>query len=175
MRLNETELRGAFVVELEPHADERGMFARTFCAREFSDHGLAGAFVQCNTSWNTHCGTVRGLHYQLPPAGEVKLVRCSAGSIWDVIVDLRPDSPTYLKHVAVELSSQNRRALYIPAMFAHGFQTLEDGSEVFYQMSEFFSPGLSAGLRFDDPRLGIPWPRKVSAVSDKDRQWTLLG
>jgi dTDP-4-dehydrorhamnose 3,5-epimerase len=174
MRFHETELSGAFVIELEPQVDERGLFARTFCAKEFSAHDLVANFVQCNTSWNVRQGTVRGLHFQLPPAGEVKLVRCTAGAIWDVIVDLRKDSPTYLKHVAVELSAANRRSLYIPAMFAHGFQTLEDGAEVFYQMSEFYTPGLSTGLRFDDPRLAIPWPRPVSVVSDKDQQWPLL-
>src|SRR5262245_45866624 len=131
MRFTETKLRGAYVIELEPNTDDRGMFARTFCAREFGEHGLATAFVQCNTSWNARRGTVRGLHYQLAPAGEVKLVRCTAGKILDVIVDMRPDSPTRLQHFAVELSAQNRRALYIPPLFAHGFQSLEDGSEVF--------------------------------------------
>jgi dTDP-4-dehydrorhamnose 3,5-epimerase len=174
MRFDETPLPGAYIVELEPAADERGMFARTFCAREFRERKLIDAFVQCNTSWNVRRGTLRGLHYQLPPSCEVKLVRCTAGSVWDVIVDLRPDSPTYLEHFAVELSAANRRALYIPEMFAHGFQTLADGSEVFYQMSQFYAPDLSTGLRYDDPRLAVRWPLPVTAVSPKDLQWPLL-
>jgi dTDP-4-dehydrorhamnose 3,5-epimerase len=174
MRFIATKLKGACIVEPEPHKDSRGLFARTFCAREFRDQGLAETFVQCNTSWNTHKGTVRGLHYQLSPSSEAKLVRCTAGGIWDVIVDLRPGSPTYLQHVGIELSAWNRRALYIPEMFAHGFQTLEDGTEVFYQMSEFYAPELARGLRYDDPRLGIRWPLPVSSISEKDEKWALL-
>jgi dTDP-4-dehydrorhamnose 3,5-epimerase len=169
-----TPLPGAYIVEPEPHADERGLFARTFCAREFGSNGLADRFVQCNTSWNAHKGTLRGLHYQRPPCGEVKLVRCTTGALWDVIVDLREDSPTYLQHVGVELSARNRLALYIPQMFAHGFQTLEDGTEVFYQMSEFHAPESAAGLRYDDPRLRIEWPMRPSSLSDKDQAWPLL-
>ena len=174
MHFTETPLIGAFVVELQPHKDDRGLFARTFCAREFGAQGLIETFVQCNTSWNTSKGTVRGLHYQLPPSSEAKLVRCTAGAMWDVIVDLRPASPTYLQHIGVELTAANRRALYIPEMFAHGFQTLEDGTEVFYQMSEFYAPELSTGLRFDDPKLGIDWPLPALAISDKDQAWALL-
>lgn len=174
MRFTETNLKGACLVEPEPCRDDRGLFARTFCAREFRDHGLADRFVQCNTSWNARKGTVRGLHYQAAPSWEVKLVRCTAGAIWDVIVDLRPDSPTYLQHFGVELAASNRLALYIPEMFAHGFQTLEDDAEVFYQMSEFYAPKLARGLRYDDPKLGIAWPLPVTSISEKDQQWGLL-
>jgi dTDP-4-dehydrorhamnose 3,5-epimerase len=174
MHFTETPLIGAFVVELQPHKDDRGLFARTFCAREFGAQGLIETFVQCNTSWNTGKGTVRGLHYQLPPSSEAKLVRCTAGAMWDVIVDLRTASPTYLQHIGVELTAANQKALYIPEMFAHGFQTLEDGTEVFYQMSEFYAPELARGLRYDDPKLGIKWPLAVGSISDKDQRWALL-
>jgi dTDP-4-dehydrorhamnose 3,5-epimerase len=174
MHFTETPLIGAFVVELQPHKDDRGLFARTFCAREFGAQGLIETFVQCNTSWNTSKGTVRGLHYQLPPSSEAKLVRCTAGAMWDVIVDLRPASRTYLQHIGVELTAANRRALYIPEMFAHGFQTLEDGTEALYQMSEFYAPDLSTGIRYDDPKLGIKWPLAVASISDKDQRRALL-
>jgi dTDP-4-dehydrorhamnose 3,5-epimerase len=169
-----TKLDGAWIVEPEPFQDNRGLFARTFCAREFRDHRLGDSFVQCNTSWNVRKGTVRGMHYQLPPSAETKLVRCTAGALWDVIVDLRPESSTYLHHFGVELSATNRRALYIPEMFAHGFQTLEDSTEVFYQMSEFYAPDLSFGLRYDDPKLGITWPFAVASVSERDQTWSFL-
>jgi dTDP-4-dehydrorhamnose 3,5-epimerase len=174
MRFIAAELAGVWIIEPEPHEDGRGLFARTFCAREFREHGLVDTFVQCNTSWNARKGTLRGLHYQLPPSSEVKLVRCTAGALWDVLVDLRPDSPTYLQHVGVELTAKNRRALYIPEMFAHGFQTLEDDTEVFYQMSEFYAPKSARGLRFDDPKLAIKWPLPVTSISGQDRHWTLL-
>jgi dTDP-4-dehydrorhamnose 3,5-epimerase len=174
MRFTATRLENAWIVEPEPHEDDRGLFARTFCAREFRDHSLVDTFVQCNTSWNSREGTIRGLHYQVPPSSEVKLVRCTAGALWDVIVDLRPASPTYLEHVAVELTAKNRRALYIPEMFAHGFQSLDDGTEVFYQMSEFYQSKSARGLRYDDPVLRIEWPLTVTAVSDQDRSWPLL-
>lgn len=174
MRFHQTSLSGAFVVELETFADDRGLFARTFCAREFRDRGLTDAFVQCNTSWNIRKGTLRGMHYQLPPSSEIKLVRCTAGSLLDVIVDLRPDSPSYLKHFGIELSAQNRLGLYIPEMFAHGFQTLEDSTEVFYQMSAYYAPELAAGLRHDDPKLAITWPLPVAAIAERDAQWPLL-
>lgn len=169
-----TNLKGAWIVELQPHKDDRGFFARTFCAEEFEARGLANRFVQCNTSWNAYRGTVRGLHYQLPPSSEVKLVRCTSGALLDVIVDLRPESSTYLESFAVEMSASNRRALYIPEMFAHGFQTLEDGTEVFYQMSEFYRPKLGRGLRYDDPKLGINWPFPVASISDQDLSWPSL-
>jgi dTDP-4-dehydrorhamnose 3,5-epimerase len=174
MRFIETKLEGARIIEPQLLEDTRGLFARTFCAREFGEQGLVDTFVQCNTSWNARKGTVRGLHYQLPPSSEVKLVRCTAGALVDVIVDLRPDSPTYLQHVAVELTARNRLALYIPAMFAHGFQALEDGTEVFYQMSDFYAPKLAKGIRYDDPKIGIKWPLPVMAISDQDLSWTLL-
>ncbi len=169
-----TKLEGAWIIEPQLHEDSRGLFARTFCAREFGEQGLVANFVQCNTSWNARTGTVRGLHYQLPPSTEVKLVRCTAGALLDVIVDLRQSSPTYLQHVAVELTATNRLALYIPEMFAHGFQTLEEGTEVFYQMSEFYAPKLARGIRYDDSKLGIKWPLPVAAISDQDLSWPLL-
>jgi dTDP-4-dehydrorhamnose 3,5-epimerase len=174
MRFKATKLEGAFIVEPEAHQDSRGLFVRTYCAREFREHALTDTFVQCNMSWNARKGTVRGLHYQLPPSSEVKLVRCTAGALWDVIVDLRPGSSTYLEHVGVELTARNRHALYIPEMFAHGFQTLEDGTEVFYQMSEFYAPKSARGLRYDDPKLGIRWPLPVASISDRDQNWALL-
>jgi dTDP-4-dehydrorhamnose 3,5-epimerase len=174
MRFTATKLEGAWIVEPQLHEDTRGLFARTFCAREFGEQGLVDTFVQCNTSWNARKGTVRGLHYQLPPSSEVKLVRCTAGALCDVIVDLRPESPTYLQHVGIELSAKNRFALYIPGMFAHGFQALEEGTEVFYQMSEFYAPKLARGIRYDDPKLGIKWPLPVTSISDQDLSWKLL-
>jgi len=174
MRFTATNLEGSFIIEPEPHEDGRGLFARTFCAREFREQGLADSFVQCNTSWNARKGTVRGLHYQISPSSEVKLVRCTAGALWDLIVDLRPDSPTYMQHVGIELTATNRLALYIPEMFGHGFQTLEDGTEVFYQMSEFYAPKLARGLRYDDPKLGVKWPLPVASISDQDQGWALM-
>ncbi|MGA8479922.1 MAG: dTDP-4-dehydrorhamnose 3,5-epimerase [Chthoniobacterales bacterium] len=174
MRFTATKLAGACIIEPQLREDSRGLFARTYCAREFHEQGLVDSFVQCNTSWNARKGTVRGLHYQLPPSSEVKLVRCTAGSLWDVIVDLCPDSPTYLQHVAIELSARNRLALYIPEMFAHGFQALEDATEVFYQMSDFYTPKLAKGVRYDDPKIGIQWPLPVTSISDQDLSWTLL-
>ena len=175
MKFLPAKLAGAFILEPEPREDERGFFARTFCAREFAEHGLAGKLVQCSVSLSRKRGTLRGLHYQKPPAAEAKLIRCTAGRIYDVIVDLRPGSPTYLRHTGVELSATNRRALYVPEMFAHGFITLEDESEVFYQMSEFYAPEFAGGLRYDDPDLGIEWPEKAAVIADKDRNWPLIG
>jgi dTDP-4-dehydrorhamnose 3,5-epimerase len=174
MQFIPTKLEGVWVIEPQPHKDSRGLFARTYCAREFGEQGLADTFVQCNTSWNAGKGTVRGLHYQLPPSSEVKLVRCTAGALWDVIVDLRPNSPTYFQHAGIELTATNRLALYIPEMFAHGFQTLEEGTEVFYQMSEFYAPKLARGIRYDDPKLGIQWPLPITSISDHDLSWALL-
>jgi dTDP-4-dehydrorhamnose 3,5-epimerase len=174
VRFTETELAGAYLVELDRLEDERGFFARTFCAREFEDHGLSPVVAQANVSFNHRAGTLRGLHYQVPPSAETKLVRCTRGAIHDVIVDLRPGSPTRLQHVGVELSEQNRRALYVPKGFAHGYQTLTDDAEVAYQVDEFYAPGLEQGLRHDDPALGIVWPLAVSVVSEKDAAWPLL-
>jgi dTDP-4-dehydrorhamnose 3,5-epimerase len=169
-----TKLEGAWMIETQPHVDDRGFFARTFCEEEFRSRGLVERFVQCNISWNQRSGTVRGLHYQLAPSSEVKLVRCTAGALLDVIVDLRRNSPTYLQSHSVELTAGNRLALYVPEMFAHGFQTLEDNTEVYYQMSEFYAPKLGRGLRYDDPKLGIHWPLSVSSISAQDLSWPLL-
>lgn len=174
MKFTETKLAGAYIVEPEPYEDARGFFARTFCAREFGEKGFASLFVQCSVSMTRQGGAIRGLHFQLAPATEAKLVRCTAGALYDVIVDLRPNSKTYLQHIGVELTAGNRRALYVPEMFAHGFQTLEGDTEVFYQISAFFTPDLARGLRFDDPKLGIKWPLPVATMSEKDRQWPLL-
>jgi len=174
MEFSPTRLAGAYVIEPVPQTDERGFFARLFCVREFEEHGLNPRVVQCSLSYTRNRGTLRGMHYQTPPACEVKLVRCIRGGIYDVIVDLRPDSPTYKSHFAIELTAGNRRALYVPERFAHGFQTIEDETEVFYQMSEFYTPGKADGLRYDDPALGIRWPLPVSDISERDRQWPLL-
>jgi len=173
MRFIETKLKGAWIIELEPAADERGFFARTFCARKFAEHGLTASFVQCSVSLSRQKGTLRGLHYQIPPSAETKLVRCTSGSLYDVIVDLRPDSPTFLQHIGVELTSQNHRAVYVPELFAHGLQILEDNTEVFYQISEFYAPDQARGMRYDDPKLNIKWPLPVAVISEKDRQWPL--
>jgi dTDP-4-dehydrorhamnose 3,5-epimerase len=174
VRFHETELPGAFVIEPERMEDDRGFFARTWCVREFADHGLSTDLVQCNVSYNARQGTLRGMHYQVAPHAEVKLVRCTRGSIFDAIVDLRPDSPTFRRWVGVELSAENGRMLYIPGGFAHGFQTLEDGSEIFYQMSTFYHPESARGLRWDDPAVKIAWPLEAVNVSEKDRAYSLL-
>jgi dTDP-4-dehydrorhamnose 3,5-epimerase len=174
MIFSETRLPGAFVVDLEPLADDRGYFARTFCQREFEAHGLTPLIAQANLSLNHRRGTIRGLHFQYPPNGETKLVRCSRGAILDVIVDLRPESRCYLQHVAIELTASSHRGLYVPARCAHGYQVLEDATEVTYQMGEFYAPEAAAGLRYSDPRLGIAWPLPVVAVSERDRSWPLL-
>lgn len=169
-----TKLSGAFIIRLEERSDDRGFFARTFCQNEFREHGLNPLVAQCNLSFNYQQGTLRGMHYQLPPAAEAKFIRCIRGAIFDVIVDLRPDSDTYLQHVGVELSADNRVALYVPELFAHGYQALTDGAEVMYQVSEFYTPGQERGLRYDDPALGITWPQDVTVMSDKDASWQAL-
>ena len=174
MIFTETKLKGAFIIDLEERKDDRGAFARTFCVREFEAHGLTLAIAQANWAHNHKAGTLRGMHYQAPPAAETKLVRCTRGAVYDVIVDLRPDSPTYLQHVAVELSGDNHRAIYIPQQFAHGYQTLTDDAELSYQVSEFYAPGHERGLRYDDPALGIRWPLPVSVISDKDANLPLM-
>jgi dTDP-4-dehydrorhamnose 3,5-epimerase len=169
---SETELRGAFVVDLEPRGDERGFFARAWCAREFRDHGLSPALVQCNISFNPHRGTVRGMHFQRVPHAEAKLVRCTRGALFDVIIDLRPESPTFKRWTGVELTADNRRALFVPEGFAHGYQTLVADTEAFYQVSEFYAPEAEGGVRWDDPAFGIEWPLATEPVlSDKDRNW----
>jgi dTDP-4-dehydrorhamnose 3,5-epimerase len=170
----ETPLPGAYVIEVEKHEDERGFFARSWCAREFAAKGLDPHLVQCNVSYNKLKATLRGLHYQIPPHAEVKLVRCTKGSLFDVIVDLRKDSTTFLKWFAIELTATNHRMLYIPKLFAHGFQTLEDDTEIFYQMTEFYEPAASKGLRWNDPRLGINWPDAGRTISKRDQAYPNL-
>jgi dTDP-4-dehydrorhamnose 3,5-epimerase len=168
---SETELKGAFVIEPERLKDERGFFARTWCKQEFEGQGLNSNLVQCNISFNKRRGTIRGMHYQAMPFQEAKLVRCTRGAIWDVIIDLRFDSPTYKKWFAVKLTCSNHKMLFVPESFAHGFQTLENNSEVFYQMSEYYLPEHSRGIRWDDPVFSIKWPENQIIISDKDRQY----
>ena len=168
-------MQGAYVIEPEPIADERGLFARTFCREEFAKIGLNPNLVQCNISFNKRKGTLRGMHYQIKPHEETKLVRCTNGSIYDVIIDLRPDSSTFKNWVGVELSAENRKSIYVPEGFAHGFLTLSDESEVFYQMSEFFHSKCVAGVRWDDTAFSILWPATASVVSDRDRSYLDFG
>lgn len=174
MKFTPTPLAGAYLIELEQLEDERGFFARSFCQNEFKAHGLDPVVAQCNVSFNRQRGTLRGLHYQAEPHAEAKLVRCTRGAVWDVIVDLRKGSPTACKWHAVELTAENRRALYIPAGFAHGFQTLADDTEVFYQMSEFYHPELARGVRWDDRTLAIRWPIEQAIISSLDRAFPTL-
>jgi dTDP-4-dehydrorhamnose 3,5-epimerase len=171
MIFRETELSGAFVVTPEPVHDERGFLARTWCAGEFAAHGLNSRIAQCSVSFNQKTGTLRGLHYQSAPRAEAKLVRCTHGAIHDVIVDLRRGSPTFTRHVAAVLSAENRQMLYVPEGFAHGFQTLSDDSEVFYQISEIHSPEHARGLRWNDPAFGIEWPLAVTTMAERDRTY----
>lgn len=165
------KLPGAVLVELDLKKDERGFFARTFCTEEFAAAGLSPKVLQCNISFNQHKGTLRGMHYQKPPFEEAKLVRCTAGAIFDVIIDLRPDSPTFKQHYSVVLSEDNRTSLYVPEGFAHGFQTLQDDTEVFYQMSQRYSPEAAAGVRWNDPAFGIEWPPDERIITDRDRTY----
>ena len=168
MKFLRTRLEGACVIELDRLEDERGFFARSFCRDEFAAHGLKASFVQCNISFNARRGTLRGLHYQASPYEEAKLVRCTRGAIFDVIVDIRKRSDTYRRWIGMELTAENRRMLYVPEGFAHGFQTLEDASEGFYQMSDMFRPEASCGVRWNDPALGIDWPLPDPTVSARD-------
>jgi dTDP-4-dehydrorhamnose 3,5-epimerase len=170
----ETELKGAFIVEIERREDERGFFGRAFCQNEFQAHGLKPIIAQVNVGSNRKKGTVRGMHFQYPPTAETKLVRCTRGAILDIIVDLRPESPTYLRHISVELNEDNQHAIYIPERFAHGYQVLRDNTDTTYQVGEFYTPGSEGGLRYDDPKLGLSWPLPVTVMSDKDRVWPLL-
>jgi dTDP-4-dehydrorhamnose 3,5-epimerase len=174
MIFHPTKLKGAFIVEMEPRSDHRGYFGRAYCAKEFAAHGIEPRVVQANMSGTLQKGTVRGMHYQLAPASEPKFIRCVRGAIYDVIIDMRADSPTYLEHVGVELTAANRRAIYVPDLFAHGHQALVDDVEIFYLVGEFYTPGCEQGVRFDDPRVGIQWPLPVTVVSEKDTGWPLL-
>ncbi len=167
----ETILKGAYIIEIEKHEDERGFFARSWCQREFKKNGLNPGLVQCNTTFNRVKGTLRGMHYQVKPYEEAKLVRCTMGSLHDVIVDLRPDSSSFMHYVGVVLSRDNRKMLYVPEGFAHGFLTLDDNTEVFYQMSEFYHPESSRGFRWNDPAIGVEWPLDVEVISDMDRSY----
>jgi len=168
-----TDLAGAFVIDIEAHQDERGFFARSWCENEFTDHGLNPCIKQCNISFNHLKGTLRGMHYQADPHGEVKLVRCTKGAIVDVIIDVRPDSPTYKQHFSIELNADNHRMLYIPEGFAHGFQTLEDNTEVFYQMGSEYVPDSACGIRWNDPIFGIEWPAVAKrTISQRDQEYS---
>ncbi len=167
----ETHVVGAFVIEPERISDERGFFARTWCRREFEAQGLNPALVQCNVSFNRRKGTLRGMHYQIPPHEEAKLVRCTTGAIYDVAIDLRPTSPSFGAHAAAILDGGNRRMLYVPEGCAHGFLTLEDATEVAYQMSEFYAPDAGRGVRWDDPAFGISWPGEVREISERDQAY----
>jgi len=171
MIFNRSPLPGAYTIELEKRGDDRGFFARLFCEREFGQAGLETKFVQINNSSSGKKGTLRGMHYQLPPAAEVKVVRCIKGSLFDVVVDLRPDSPTFKKWFGAELSAENRRMMYVPRGFAHGFVTLTDDVEAFYLVSAFYSPENERGVRYNDPAIGIKWPVSPSEVSEKDGKW----
>ena len=171
MKFSPTALAGACIIDIEPVPDERGFFARSWCREEFAKHGLNPDLAQCSISFNKKHGTLRGMHYQAKPHEETKVVRCTRGAIYDVIVDLRPESSTFRKWIAVELSADNRRMLYVPPGFAHGFQSLVDDTEVFYQISTFYHPESARGARWDDPAFGIEWPVTKQVISDKDRQY----
>jgi dTDP-4-dehydrorhamnose 3,5-epimerase len=174
MKFLETKLTGAFTIDLERREDNRGFFARSFCQHEFAEYGLKPIIAQANIAFNNKKGTLRGMHFQFPPHAETKIVRATRGSILDIIVDLRPESPTYLQHIAVELSAVNHRALYVPERFAHGYQVLEDNTETSYQVGEFYAPGSEGGLSPFDPALGLSWPMAVTEMSEKDRNWLPL-
>ena len=174
MIFRETRLAGAYLIDLEKRVDDRGFFARTWCRDEFAAHGLSAEFAQCNVSFSPIIGTLRGLHYQRPPNWEAKVVQCTRGAIYDVIVDLRPESRTYREWLGVELTAESRQMIYVPERFAHGFQTLGPDSEVNYMMSVAYVPGAACGIRYDDPDLAIEWPLSVSRVAPKDRSWPTL-
>lgn len=171
MIFKQTKLPGAYVIEVEKREDQRGFFGRTFCQEEFEARGLNSQVVQCNISFNKRKGTLRGMHFQAAPFAETKLVRCTSGSIYDVIIDLRPASSAFKQHFAIELSAENRRMLYIPEDMAHGFQTLEDDTEVFYQMSQVFSPEHAHGFRWNDPAFGIEWPADERIIIGRDQNY----
>lgn len=171
MKFIETPIAGAFVLELEPRTDDRGSFSRAFCTEEFEAHGIAMPVVQANLARTTRKGTIRGMHYQVAPAAEAKLMRCVQGAVYDVLIDLRKDSPTYMQHFGLELSAANGKALYVPPLFGHGYLSLTDNCEMFYMVSEFYTPGAERGARYDDPAFGINWPIPVDIISDKDLDW----
>lgn len=173
MIFTECPLTGAYVIDLQPAVDERGFFARTFCAQEFAAYNLATHWVQCNTSLTREKGSMRGLHFQAEPHSEAKLIRCTRGAVFDVAIDIRPKSPTFKRWFAVELTADNRRMFYIPTGFAHGFQTLADESELFYQMSAFYHPESARGIRWDDSDIAVAWPLDAAIVSDRDRELPL--
>ena len=170
MRFTETLLKGSYTIDLTPFKDERGEFARTYCKKEFAEIGHTKEFVQFNQSYNLKKGTIRGMHYQVAPYSEIKLIRCVRGAVMDIIVDLRKDSPTFLQHISVELSALNKKMIYVPQGFAHGFQTLEDNTELIYHHTEYYTPEAEAGLNYNDPALKLEWPLEVSVISEKDRQ-----
>ena len=174
MIISATPIDGVAIIDLDLRSDDRGFFARTFCIEEFQAAGLHSDVEQCNLSFNHQAGTLRGMHFQIAPHPEAKLVRCIRGAVVDMIVDMRPDSPTRLQHVAVELSAENRRALFVPPYFAHGYQTLVDNTEVMYQVSGSYEPAAERGLRYDDPELVLDWPLPISAISAKDASWPLI-
>jgi len=174
MIFTETKLKGAFIIDLDRKTDERGFFARAFCQHEFRDHGLKSVIAQANVALSAKKGTLRGMHFQYPPAAESKLVRCTRGAMLDIIVDLRPESPTYLEHISVELNEDNMTALYVPERFAHGYQALRDNTDTSYQVGEFYTPAAEGGLLHDDPRLKLKWPLPVSVISEKDQKFALL-
>jgi dTDP-4-dehydrorhamnose 3,5-epimerase len=174
MIFTETKLKGAFIIDIERREDSRGFFARAFCQHEFEAHGLKPVIAQANVAFNHKKGTIRGMHFQFPPSAETKLVRATRGAILDIIVDLRPESPTYLQHISVELNEDNDRALFVPERFAHGYQVLRDKTETSYQVGEFYTPGVEGGLLYNDPRLGLEWPLPVAVISDKDKVWKPL-
>ena len=171
MIFKKAKLQGVFIIEPEMLTDERGAFARTYCRKELEDRGLNANIAQCSTSLNTKKGTLRGMHFQTKPYSEAKLIRCTRGNIYDVIVDLRSDSPTFTKWIAVELSDENRKMVYVPEGFVHGFQTLTDNAEVFYQISQFYSPEHAGGFRWNDPSFNIDWPPDHRIISSKDQSY----
>ena len=175
MRLVETPIGGAFVIELDRIEDQRGYFARLWCEEVFADHGLKASMVQSNVGVSTKAGTLRGLHLQVAPHAEIKVVRCPRGAVYDVIVDLRADSPSYLRWFGAELSAGNGRSIYVPEGCAQGYLTLEDDSEIYYHTSDFYHPESATGVRYDDPAFGIEWPRGIEVISEQDRKWPMHG
>ncbi len=171
MIFTETKLKGAFILDIEKRTDDRGFFGRSWCRKEFEAHGLNGTLAQTNMSLSLKAGTLRGMHYQLHPYEESKLVRCVRGALYDVIIDLRPESATFKQWIGVELTQDNYRMLFVPERFAHGFITLTDNVEVTYQVSQFYAPGSESGIRYNDPQFGIQWPRAVTMITEKDRTW----